>query len=110
MIKPYKIDYDQKIIQHVDSILGLEFASPVSPQIDPDLFAIEDYYQKTGGNFWIALDKDQVIGTIALINIGQNRGLLKRMYVQKEYRGKGVAQELLQTLLEFAQKNSFGVI
>ena len=60
-------------------------------------------YENNGGNFWIAIDKDNnVIGTIGLRNKGQLIGELKSMYVHKHYRGQHIAQKLLDTLLEFA--------
>ncbi len=33
-----------------------------------DIIDIEGHYINSGGNFWIAIDKDKIIGTIALEN------------------------------------------
>ena len=33
-----------------------------------DVMDMEEHYIKNGGNFWIAVDKDKIIGTIALEN------------------------------------------
>ena len=33
-----------------------------------DIIDIEGYYIKSGGNFWIAINEDKIIGTIALEN------------------------------------------
>ena len=35
-----------------------------------DIIDIEGHYIKNGGNFWIVIDKDKIIGTIALENRG----------------------------------------
>lgn len=65
-------------------------------------------YKKNGGNFWIALDiKGDVIGTIALESIGNGLGLLKTMYVHKEFRGSRIAQNLMNILINFSVKNNY---
>ena len=65
-------------------------------------------YKENGGNFWIALDnKKEVIGTIGLENISNGVGMLKTMYVHKEYRGYKVAQKLMEDLTNFAVNNNF---
>ena len=49
----------------------------------------------------------KVIGTIGLRDMGEKRGYLKRMAVEREYRGQGVAQALLTTLLTFAKSHGY---
>ena len=46
-----------------------EFGIPITLEAQPDLLDIPSFYQKDNGNFWIALDGQEVIGTIALIAI-----------------------------------------
>ena len=73
----------------------------------PDLYNISSVYQKENGNFWLAFDGDKLVGTIGLESYTGGRGYIRRMYVDSAYRGKGVAQELLFTLVEFARLNGF---
>lgn len=62
-------------------------------------------YKKSGGNFWIALDKDSnIIGTIGLLKIDNNKCCLKRMYVSKNYRGINIAKNLLNTLENYVKE------
>ncbi len=51
--------------------------------------------------------KDHLVGTIALISTGHQAGTIRKMFVQKEYRGKewGIAQQLLQTLISHCGQN-----
>ena len=70
----------------------------------------QKYIKKNNGNFWIAVDGKEIIGTIALIDYKGGRGYLKRMYVQKNYRGLGVANMLLDTLLNYAKKKDYSEI
>lgn len=57
--------------------------------------------------FYVAEDKGKAIGTIALKDIGNKTGKLKRMYVLKDYRKKGIGQKLFNKILDFAEKNNF---
>ncbi|MCX6769133.1 MAG: GNAT family N-acetyltransferase, partial [Candidatus Micrarchaeota archaeon] len=38
------------------------------------------------------------------------RAYLKRMYVDKKFRGTGLAKELLETALAFARKNNYSEV
>ena len=67
----------------------------------------EDFndYEVNGGKFFLVEDNNAIIGTIAVINKG-DYGILKRMYIKKEYRGKGIAKLLLDKIIKFS-KNRF---
>ena len=63
-------------------------------------------YKRNGGKFYLAEENKIIIGSIAIINKG-NYGILKRMYIKKEYRGKGISQELLRKIIAFARKKKY---
>ena len=100
----YKDHYKINIINLIASISEKEFETIRKLA---DLEDIQQTYQKNNGDFWIALDNDKVIGTVALFDFGDNKGYVKRMYVAEKYRGTGVAQKLLAKLIEFAKKNKY---
>ncbi len=65
-------------------------------------------YIENDGNCYIAIDdQDNVIGTISLRKIDSISGEVKNFYVEKEYRGSGISQELLNTLIEFAKTKGY---
>lgn len=84
----------------------VEFGVPITINDQPDLLDIDGYYNKPGGGFWGALQNDELIGTIGLINVGHNAGVIRKMFVKKEFRGKelGIAQQLLATLIDHSRK------
>ncbi len=87
-----------------DLIMGIqreEFAIDISFEDQPDLKDIPAFYQNGAGNFWVAVDGAEVVGTIALKDIGNQQAALRKMFVAQSHRGpgKGVAGELLNTLL-----------
>lgn len=75
-----------------------EFGIDISYDDQPDLHDIQAFYQKGNGGFWVALDGDAVIGSIALIDIGGGGVALRKMFVAQAYRGRvhNVAQRLLK--------------
>ncbi len=90
-----------------DLILGIqrnEFGIDIDLDRQPDLRDIPTFYQTNLGNFWIARIEEHVIGTIALLDIGHGQGALRKMFVDKEFRGKqhSIGQQLLDTLLSYA--------
>ncbi len=104
-IKPYANAYKNQIIQLILKIQTEEFGITISIKDQPDLEQIQQFYQKGCGNFWVALDGDHVIGTIALIDIGNGQTALRKMFVEKDYRGKkkGVAKALLNEVIAWCQ-------
>lgn len=82
-----------------------EFGIDITYDDQPDLQNIPGFYQNGTGNFWVALDGAHVVGTIALKDIGNAQGALRKMFVAPSHRGaeKGVAAELLSTLLGHAR-------
>lgn len=92
------------LIQMILDIQCQEFGLTTSLAAQPDLTDIAQYYQSAGGGFWLALDNDEVVGTIGLRDIGQQQGALRKMYVKASHRGAqhGVAALLLARLLTAA--------
>ncbi|MBP6900495.1 MAG: GNAT family N-acetyltransferase [Burkholderiaceae bacterium] len=81
-----------------------EFGIPITLADQPDLADIHGCYQHGRGNFWVAEADGRIVGTIALQDIGQGQAALRKMFVAQPWRGRehGVAQRLLDTLLDWA--------
>jgi|SRR5436190_13158935 len=109
IIQVYSPIYQQQVINLILSIQQTEFGIPITLEAQPDLENIPSFYQRDNGNFWLAIVENSVVGTIALSDIGNSRGALRKMFVHKDYRGKesGTGQTLLNTLLEWARENDF---
>jgi len=73
----------------------------------PELLNIEGNYLVNKSNFWVVVNHNQLIGTVGLEDMGNRQGYLKRMYLKKEFRGTGLATELLNTMLRYAKQNRF---
>lgn len=105
-ISEYQSIYEEPIIDLILNIQQIEFKVPITLEDQPDLLIIPEFYCKNAGNFWVATTVDgTLVGTIALIDIGNNMGAIRKMFVHQEYRGKafGVASRLLSTLLKHCE-------
>jgi N-acetylglutamate synthase-like GNAT family acetyltransferase len=98
--------------QHVEGVGALivgiqrdEFQIPITLEDQPDLQDIPNFYQRGSGNFWVAISEGEVIGTVALLDLGNHQGALRKMFVHARYRGPGhgVSAHLLETLLEWSR-------
>ena len=100
-IKPYSARYQQQVIDLILRIQQVEFGIPISIGDQPDLLTIETFYQSKRGNFWCAINEaGMVVGTISLIDTGEDFGTIRKMFVHTDYRGRNlsVAAALLNRL------------
>lgn len=108
-IEIYTDDHKAKVAELILHIQTTEFGIPITLDLQPDLDNIPAFYQTNNGNFWIAKMDNEIIGTISLLDIGDHKGALRKMFVSKNYRGQewGVGQKLLNTLLDWAKNKEF---
>jgi len=109
VIIPYDEAYLQELARLVTNIQQNEFDIPITLEEQPDLLDISGFFLVEKGNFWLALMDGGVVGCIALKDIGNGRGALRKMFVDARYRGRqyGVGQGLLDTLLVWAREKGF---
>ncbi len=107
-IKEYQPKFQKGITDLITYIQQIEFGVPVKLEDQPDLLDIANFYQKQNGNFWCAVtEEDEVVGTIALIDVDESFGTIRKMFVKAEYKGKdkGIAALLFQNLEKEAIQN-----
>lgn len=104
--KEFNKNYKEEVIELVLGVQQDEFNVSITREEQPDLLDIENNYQ-VGGNFWIAIDNDEVVGTIGLLALDKNILALRKMFVKPEYRGKGISKKLLDIAKQFAKENDF---
>ena len=108
-IQPYKSN-PQHLAQLVDLInycQNTEAHLSIKMAEQSDIFDINSYYQNPGGQFWIALDKNQVVGSIALLVLNPHTAVLKKFFAYPQYRGQPhhLGRQLYQQLLTFASQS-----
>lgn len=88
------------IIELIFDIWINEYHFDVKREDFPDLHDIEKYYTDKGGLFLVAIANNKIIGTIACDKLNHKHFILKRMFVNKDYRRLGIAQSLLTKLFD----------
>ena len=112
IVKQYSNEHQAQVIDLILHIQQQEYNIPITKNDQPDLFTIEEFYQTGNGNFWVAIYNDKVVGTISLLDIDDNRVALRKMFVNKEFRGEKfkTASLLLNTAIKWAKENSVKVV
>ena|ERR1700761_3285526 len=105
LIEMLSTSWSQQAASLILPIQQLEFNVPITLDDQPDLLDIDRFYIHPGGGFWGAIKDNELIGTIALIDVGHATGVIRKMFVKKEFRGKAlsIAQQLIATLLDHAR-------
>ncbi|WP_291579396.1 GNAT family N-acetyltransferase [Clostridium sp. UBA6640] len=80
-----------------------EYVGEININFNKDLNNIEEQYKD--GQFLLAIHKEKLIGTGALIYNGEI-GQIVRMSVDKNYRNLGIGKKLLDKLIENALKSN----
>lgn len=104
-IVPFASAHASGVVSLILPIQQSEFEIPITLDGQPDLHDIPGFYQKGAGNFWVALEGETVVGTVALLDIGNHQAALRKMFVAASHRGRehGVATRLLETLVQWCR-------
>ncbi|MCK5108635.1 MAG: GNAT family N-acetyltransferase [Methanosarcinales archaeon] len=91
----------KELVLGVLSEEGFEY----DPAKDFDLDKIEDYYLQNRGIFYTGVVGGTIVGTSAVRWIDHRTCEIKRIYVRKDFRGRGFGSALLIQALKFAEEN-----
>lgn len=101
MIKiiPYKNAHQNEIDVMMNEI-AMEFDEQIFSTRTNETFVFPHKY-------WVAIHNSELIGTIGVLVLENNIGVLKNMMLKKEFRGKefGVSKTLLETSSKWCKKN-----
>ena len=104
-IVPFEATHAQGFAALVADTLR-EFGFEHDPELDSDL----DDPVGTYVALWIALAGGEVVGSVALRELGGGAFKLKRMYLRSEHRGHGLGRRLLAIALDWARANDARVV
>jgi putative acetyltransferase len=68
-----------------------------------------DYAPPRGG-IWLAVANEVGLGCVALRPLGESVGEVKRMFVDAEWRGRGVGRALLEALIVGAHERGYAAL
>lgn len=90
-----------QVKQLICGILNKEFASAHQVYDGPDLDDPVCYYGGPKDVFLVAEKDGVIIGTVAIKEDASDTALLRRIFLNKAFRGKGYGEKLLQKALAF---------
>ena len=102
----YSDDYKDKVINFFEE-MEKEFPEIAGAK---DVRNIPEWFQRDDeSNFWLALgENNEIIGTAGLRPADSEKiGYLSRLYIKKDFRGKGIGKELTETRIKFAEKKDY---
>ena len=109
-VSPYADADREGVLDLICTIQRGELQIPITAEDQPDLLDVPGFYRRGCGNFWVARAGDGVrggvVGSIALVDIGGGQGALRKMFVERDWRGAGVALALLEALLGWCAAHS----
>ena len=102
----YTEKYAKEVYDFVYNTMSeeLDVNNSILDMITEDLKDIQKNYLDKNGCFWLALndETDEVIGTIAIVEIKKGISQLKRFYVKKEYRHQKIGYKLYNLAEQYA--------
>jgi GNAT superfamily N-acetyltransferase len=72
------------------------FEAYIARSLSEEIDRISDYYREREGGFWVAVDKEKIVGIFGLESSGDGAMELRRMYVDPDLRRRGIARRILQ--------------
>jgi N-acetylglutamate synthase-like GNAT family acetyltransferase len=99
-IIPYEAAH-QSAIDSLMNEISLEFEEQINSKPTKETPIVPD-------NYWVFLNDEKVVGTVGVILVGNDFGVLKKMMLKKEFRGQdlGISALLLQTVERFCIENN----
>lgn len=116
IIRAYKdTDYDQVVAlftrisrELAPADMRERFEQYISMAINGELQQLQDIFSESKRNaFWVVEIEERIIGMCGIEACGADATELRRMYLDARYRGRGLAQRMLQCAEARARKLGF---
>lgn len=106
VIEEFQKEFEKDVIDLILTIQQKEYGISITKEDQPDLMQIESFYQTGKGNFWVATNRNKVVGTISLLDIGEDKVALRKMFVHQDFRGSyyKTANLLLHKALHWSEE------
>ncbi|AFZ51262.1 GNAT family N-acetyltransferase [Dactylococcopsis salina] len=92
---------DQAVVREIIDQILTEYGLTFDPKdADQDVVEVEQFYQETGGEFWVVEQEEKIVGTAGYypISRGNKAVEIRKMYLLPIVRGQGLGTYLLREL------------
>jgi putative acetyltransferase len=97
----------EKVMELVFSVLEEYGLKPDPAGTDADLKDVEAAYLRRGGKFHVLEIDGAIVGSAGLYPVSRHECELRKMYLHRSLRGRGIGKLLLKTLLSDARRLGF---
>ena len=101
---------DKIPVKHLVTQTLAEFGWKPDPKYDYDLDDPGKFYCNDRDRFWILEDDCQLIGTIAVKDLGDNKADLGKFFIKKPFRGKELGMKLMDYAINYCRSQNFNSI
>ncbi|MBU0633813.1 MAG: GNAT family N-acetyltransferase [Candidatus Omnitrophica bacterium] len=109
-IRKFKPQDQLQVYQLISSIMNTEFPLDRQTYSELDINDVSKAYSGKRDIFFVAVNGNMVVGTIAIKEDDRNTALLRRIFVSPEFRGVGLGNKLIVQAVEFCENNGYRVI
>ena len=106
-IRKIKSEDTPKVKNLIQNIMETEFSTAGKFYTMHDVEQPEKYYGGEKDTFLIAEENGEIVGTVAVKEDAPQTALLRRVFVHKDYRGKGYGKKLMNKALEFCFQHNY---
>jgi ribosomal protein S18 acetylase RimI-like enzyme len=98
---PAEIQQARELFQEYEAALGISLCFQ---NFEQELAGLPGDYAPPNGRLLLAREYDQVMGCIALRQLGPTTCEMKRLFVRPEYRDRGLGRVMVEAIIEEARK------
>lgn len=106
-IRAVQREDDEPVRKLVTAILQREFREEERALLNSDLDSVSSNYQGQDEIFLVACDGPQIVGTVGIKREDQRRALLRRVFVEQQYRKKKIGFQLVQKAIDFCSDRGY---
>ncbi len=99
----FKSENQEDVKSLISRIMTEEFGDALNAYPMDDLDQVEKSYGALGEAFFVALDSDRVVGTVAIKKEDDRIALLRRLFVSPDFRGRKIGSKLIDAALKFCR-------
>lgn len=109
-IRVFKEADSNQVRKLINLIMGQEFSDEEKVYFQEDLQNISKTYGGKKEVFFVAEEGNDIIGTVAIKKEEDGVALLRRLFVDSDYRSRKYGQTLLEKAIHFCQQQNYRII
>lgn len=109
-IRPFEKKDQKQVVSLIHEIMDEEFQEDREAYPTDDLKNIADSYGGKGEAFFVAVNGQTVIGTVAIKREDARTALLRRLFVASRFRKQKIGKNLIREALDFCDRRGYAEV